>query len=132
MAKASKKSTPAPAPAGKIIDAGARLDAKLSDLKPFIQSEARAAIKRGREARKVLAHLPPSPGGRPKKYAGIIADAEQKIATGAVVPKRGGLTDFVRSYTTSPAAIKTLRNNLGPSWNAALRGAAKRVCPKPR
>jgi hypothetical protein len=140
MAKVSGKNTPAtesekPAakPAGNIIDAGSiRLDAKLDEaearaaevayLKPFIQTEAEAAIKRGREAKKVLNFLPPNAVGRPPKYASIIAEAKHKIETGAVdVTAPNSLTKFVESLTTSPAARKTIRNNLQAAWDAALK-----------
>jgi hypothetical protein len=129
MAKAPKKSTSAPA--GKIIYAGARLDAKLDEaearaakvayLKPFVQAETEAAIKRGQVAKELSKYLPPSPVGRPKKYASIIDDAVQKIKTGEVVPTPGGLSKFAQSLTTSKAAAKTIRNNLRPYWNAALK-----------
>jgi hypothetical protein len=123
VAKASKQSTPTSTPAGKLIFASARLDAKLDDpnIKSFLQAEARSAIKRGQDAKKVLKFLPPSPVGRPKKYASIIADAKQRIETGAVELTPRGLTKFVRSLTTSTAARKTIRNNLRPIWNAALK-----------
>ena len=129
MAKASRKSTPAPAPAGKIIFADARLEATLHKeqatdrrpyLKPFVKVEAEAAIKRGRDAKRVLASLPPSPVGRPPKYAAIIAATKQRIETGGVATPKG-LSKFARSLTTSTAAAKTIRNNLRPIWNAALK-----------
>jgi hypothetical protein len=120
-------------PAGKLIDAGSiRLDAKLDEaearaaevayLKPFMQAEIKAAIKRGQQAKKLQGYLPPNPRGRPKKYPAIIAEAAQKIESGALVlPTSKDLTKFVQGLTTSPAARKTIRNNLQPIWSAALK-----------
>jgi len=137
MAKAPCKSTPI-TESGKLVagegsvctdnipkvhQAGAVLKPSVN-FKPFLQAEIKAAIKRGQDAKKVRSMMPPNPVGRPpgKKYASKIAEAVQKIEKGEVdLTDPHGLTKLVETLTDSPAAHKTIRNNLQAAWDAALK-----------
>jgi hypothetical protein len=79
-------------------------------------------VEKGKKAEQSLKDWPPGLGGRPStsKYDPIISAAKERIETGAVVPKPGELTDFVRTLTSSETAVRTIRNKLRKFWNAHL------------